>query len=250
MILIKSENEIEKMRRAGSLLARLLDDYIPNLLKDGISGYDVEKYVNEYIAKHGGTASFKGYHEYPYAICFSVNEEVIHGFPTKKKVLKNGDMVSIDIGFSLDGYIADSARTYKIGNISDVEQKLMDITKQSLYDAIKIAVAGNRVGDIGNAVQTLVEENGFSVIRDFVGHGVGRKLHEDPQIPNFGSKGKGPLLRKNMTIAIEPMVAIGDYNVEVLEDGWTVVTADNSKTAHFEHTLLITDNEPEILTSL
>ncbi|BBE30918.1 methionine aminopeptidase [Tepiditoga spiralis] len=250
MIIIKTEKEIEMMRRAGAKLARLLDDLILGVIKDGASAYDVEMFVLDYMKKINVIPTFKGYADFPYATCISVNEEVIHGFALKEKVFKNGDLVSIDCGLTYEGYIADSARTFIIGDVSEKEKKLVEVTKKSLYLGIEQAVPGNRIGDIGNAVQKYVEQHGFSVIRDFVGHGVGRKLHEDPQVPNFGRPNSGALLRKNMTIAIEPMVAMGNYEVEVLDDGWTTVTKDRSKAAHFEHSIVITENGPEILTSL
>ncbi|MGM0640197.1 MAG: type I methionyl aminopeptidase [Thermotogota bacterium] len=248
MIIIKTDKEIYKMRRAGEYLARLLDVHLPTLIKQGNNAEQVEKFVLKYIKEIGGIPTFKGYYDYPYAINMSINEEIIHGFPTKQKIFKDGDIVSVDCGITLDGYIADSARTYYVGEIKEEEKKLIDTTYEALMVGIKNAIIGNRVGDISNAIQTYVENRGFSVIRDFVGHGVGRKLHEDPQVPNFGKAGKGPKLRKNMTLAIEPMVAAGDYKVEILEDGWTTVTKDRSKAAHFEYTIVIKEEGPEILT--
>jgi methionyl aminopeptidase len=247
MIIIKTDKEIEKMRRAGEHLARLLDVHLPQIIKQGNNAEQIEEFVLDFIEEIGGTPTFKGYFDYPYATNVSVNEEVIHGFPTKDKIFKNGDIVSVDCGITLDGYIADSARTYYIGEINKEEKKLIDTTYEALMVGIEKAIIGNRVGDISNAIQTYVEDKGFSVIRDFVGHGVGRKLHEDPQVPNFGKEGKGPKLRKNMTLAIEPMVSMGGYKVQILEDGWTTVTRDRSKSAHFEYTIVITEEGPEIL---
>jgi methionyl aminopeptidase len=250
MIIIKTDQEIEMMRRAGKKLARLLDALLPEIVKEGVNGESIEKYVLEYMEKEDAIPTFKGYNGYKYAINFSVNEEVVHGFPLRSKVLKNGDIVSVDCGLTYKGYIADSARTYIIGQVSEREKELVEATKESLYIGIKKAVVGNTIGDIGHEVQTYIESKGFSVIREYVGHGVGRKLHEDPQIPNYGRQGRGPKIRKNMTLAIEPMVSMGSYEVDILEDGWTAVTRDRSKAAHFEHTIAVTENGPEILTQL
>ncbi|MGY4686804.1 type I methionyl aminopeptidase [Petrotoga sp. DB-2] len=250
MIIIKTDQEIEMMRRAGKKLARLLDALLPEIVKEGVNGESIEKYVLEYMEKEDAIPTFKGYNGYKYAINFSVNEEVVHGFPLRSKVLKNGDVVSVDCGLTYKGYIADSARTYIIGQVSEREKELVEATKESLYMGIKKAVVGNTIGDIGHEVQTYIESKGFSVIREYVGHGVGRKLHEDPQIPNYGRRGRGPKIRKNMTLAIEPMVSMGSYEVDILEDGWTAVTRDRSKAAHFEHTIAVTENGPEILTQL
>ncbi|PNR91896.1 methionine aminopeptidase [Petrotoga sp. HWH.PT.55.6.1] len=250
MIIIKTDQEIEMMRRAGKKLARLLDALLPEIVKEGVNGERIEKYVLEYMEKEDAIPTFKGYNGYKYAINFSVNEEVVHGFPLRSKVLKNGDIVSVDCGLTYKGYIADSARTYIIGQVSEREKELVEATKESLYMGIKKAVVGNTIGDIGYEVQTYIESKGFSVIREYVGHGVGRKLHEDPQIPNYGRQGRGPKIRKNMTLAIEPMVSMGSYEVDILEDGWTAVTRDRSKAAHFEHTIAVTENGPEILTQL
>lgn len=250
MIIIKTDQEIEIMRRAGEKLARLLDALIPEIIKEGVNGETLENYVLKYMEKEDAIPTFKGYNGYKYAINFSVNEEVVHGFPLKNKVLKNGDIVSIDCGLTYKGYIADSARTYIIGEVSQKEKELVEATKKSLYLGIKKAVLGNKIGDIGNEIQSYIEGKGFSIIREYVGHGVGKRLHEDPQIPNYGTSGRGPKLRKNMTIAIEPMVAMGNYEVELLEDGWTAVTSDKSKAAHFEHTIAITEEGPIILTEL
>lgn len=250
MIIIKTDQEIEMMRRAGKKLARLLDALLPEIVKEGVNGESIEKYVLEYMEKEDAIPTFKGYNGYKYAINFSINEEVVHGFPLRSKVLKNGDIVSVDCGLTYKGYIADSARTYIIGQVSEKEKELVEATKESLYMGIKKAVVGNTIGDIGYEVQTYIESKGFSVIREYVGHGVGRKLHEDPQIPNYGRQGRGPKIRKNMTLAIEPMVSMGSYEVDILEDGWTAVTRDSSKAAHFEHTIAVTENGPEILTQL
>ncbi|POZ88899.1 MULTISPECIES: type I methionyl aminopeptidase [Petrotoga] len=250
MIIIKTDEEIDMMRRAGKKLALLFDALLPEIVKEGVNGESIEKYVLEYMEKEDAIPTFKGYNGYKYAINFSLNEEVVHGFPLKSKVLKNGDVVSIDCGLTYKGYIADSARTYIIGQVPEKEKELVEATKESLYMGIKKAVAGNSIGDIGHEIQTYIENKGFSVIREYVGHGVGRKLHEDPQIPNYGKQGRGPKIRKKMTLAIEPMVSMGSYEVDILEDGWTAVTRDRSKAAHFEHTIAVTENGPEILTQL
>jgi methionyl aminopeptidase len=250
MIIVKTQIEIEKMRRAGEKLARLLDELIPSMIKEGNTGDKLEEFCLKYIENSGGVPTFKGYNGYPYAINLSINEEVIHGFPLKSKIFKSGDIISVDCGITLDGYIADSARTYYVGDLTQREKELIKVTEESLYIGIEKAIKDNKIGDISNAIQTHVEGYGFSIIRDFVGHGVGRKLHESPQIPNYGFSGRGQKIRQNMTFAIEPMVSMGDYELEILEDGWTAVTVDKSKCAHFEHTVLITENGPEILTKL
>ncbi|MDY6896192.1 MAG: type I methionyl aminopeptidase [Thermotogota bacterium] len=250
MIIIKTDQEIEMMRRAGKKLARLLDALLPEIVKEGVNGESIEKYVLEYMEKEDAIPTFKGYNGYKYAINFSINEEIVHGFPLRSKVLKNGDIVSIDCGLTYKGYIADSARTYIIGQVPEKEKELVEATKESLYMGIKNAVVGNTIGDIGHEIQTYIESKDFSVIREYVGHGVGRKLHEDPQIPNYGRQGRGPKIRKNMTLAIEPMVSMGSYELDILEDGWTAVTRDRSKAAHFEHSIAVTENGPEILTQL
>jgi len=250
MIIIKTEREIEIMRRAGIKLARLLDEIIPGLIKPGVSAAYVEQKVNEYMDKEKCIPSFKGYGGFPYATCMSLNEEIVHGFALDTKIFKDGDIISVDCGVTLEGYVADSARTYLVGNVSEDIKKLVKVTEESLYEGIKAVKPGNRIGDIGYAVESYVKPYGYGVIRDYVGHGVGRKLHEDPQIPNYGTPSKGPVMRKNMTLAIEPMISLGDYRVEILEDNWTAVTLDKSPAAHFEHTVLVTDNGAEIITKL
>ncbi|GAB6188386.1 type I methionyl aminopeptidase [Marinitoga arctica] len=249
MILVKTQSEVDKMRRAGKQLAMLFEK-IKDLVVEGSNAYEVEKFVNTYMKEKGFIPTFKGYAGFPYATCISVNEEIVHGFPLKEKIFKNGDIVSIDMGLTLDGYIADAARTFMIGKVDEKVKKLVEVTEKSFWIGIEQAVPGNRIGDISNAIQTYVESFGFSIIKEYVGHGVGRKLHEDPQIPNYGPKGKGPIIRKGMTFAIEPMVSMGDWKVKVLEDGWTAISADKSITAHYENTLVITENGPEVLTIL
>jgi len=230
-ILIKTRTEIEKMRASGRIL-RQVHDAIAPLVVPGASTMDLEKAANAKIASFpGATAAFKGYHGYPAALCTSVNAEVVHGIPNEKRVLKEGDVLSIDCGVILDGFYSDAA-----------------VTKASLDAAIQCAVVGGRLGDIGAAVQEMCEAQGFGVVREFVGHGIGRSMHEDPQVPNFGARGKGPRLKEGMVLAIEPMINAGGAEVRVLKDGWTAVTVDGSYSAHFEHTVAITKDGPDILT--
>ena len=209
---------------------------------------DISEFVEKRIESHGMTPTFKGYGGFPAAACVSVNEEVIHGIPSKKRVLKEGDIVSIDVGATFKGYNSDAARTYPVGAISDEDRRLIDVTRQSFFEGIKYAMEGYRIGDIGHAVQQYAESFGMGVIRDYTGHGTGSKLHEDPFIPNYGKAGKGAKIERNMTLAIEPMLALGTYEVRVLGNEWTVVTTDGKKSAHYENTILVTDGEPEIMT--
>lgn len=249
MITIKSKSQIQKLRDAGRIVAQthqLLKEHI----KEGITTYELDYLAEKYIRKCRAIPSFKGYGGFKGSICASLNSVVVHGIPSKDVVLKNGDIISIDIGAFYNGYHGDSAKTHAVGEISEVDKKLIEVTRQSFYEGIKNAVVGNRLSDISHAVQVYVEKNGFSVIRDYVGHGVGEKLHEDPQIPNYGNPGRGPRLQEGMVIAVEPMVAIGTYKVKVLQDGWTAVMLDGKNAAHYEHTLTITDGEPELLTIL
>ena len=246
MIIIKSEREIKLIREACRLTALALD-YVESLIKPGITTGELDRLTEEFIRKNNGLPAFKGYHGYPASICASVNDVVIHGIPGNL-MLKEGDIIGVDLGVIYRGYYGDSARTFPVGEVSENAKRLMEITKRALMEGIKKAVPGNRVGDISNAVQTVAESAGYSVVREFVGHGVGKKLHEEPAIPNFGRPGIGPELKPNMTIAIEPMINEGDWHVKVLEDGWTVVTVDGSLSAHFEHTILITEEGNEILT--
>lgn len=246
MIIQKSKREIEKMRRAGRLVAET-HAFLKTLIKPGITTKELDKAAEKFIREHNGIPAFKGYHGFPGSICASINEVVVHGIPGLKR-LKDGDIISIDIGTIVDGYYGDGAKTYPVGEISDEAKKLIDITKESFYEGIKFAKTGYRLSDISHAIQSFVEKNGFSVVRDFVGHGIGQEMHEDPQIPNFGLPGNGPRLRSGMVLAIEPMVNIGNYHVKVLSDNWTAVTVDGKLSAHYEHTVLITDEEPELLT--
>jgi len=246
MILIKSPNEIEAMRRAGAVVATFFEEVAP-LIRPGVTTGDLEEFADEYIRRCGVNTAFKGYMGYPAHLCASLNNEVIHGIPSKKRVVKDGDILSIDFGIKKDGFYGDAARTFAVGNVDHVSARLLEVTIKSLYAGIEAARPGNRIGDISSAVQQLVEAAGFSVVRDFVGHGIGQSMHEEPQVPNFGVPGTGPVLYPGMTIAIEPMVNAGRYDVKVLSDGWTTVTVDGSRSAHFEHTIVITESGSEIL---
>jgi len=246
-IIIKTEGQIEKMRKAGQIL-KCLDRILQDEIKPGITTLYLDKMAEDYIRSQGATPSFKGYGGFPGSICTSVNDVVIHGIPSKRKLVA-GDIISIDMGAYIDGYHSDCARTYGVGEISDENQKLIDVTKQSFFEGIKFAKAGNHLFEISSAIQKHVEDNGFAVVRDFVGHGIGTSLHEDPAVPNYKQIGRGPLLQKGMVIAIEPMVTIGTYKVRVLEDDWTTVTADGLNAAHYENTVYITDGKPELLTN-
>ncbi len=246
-ILIKTAVEIDKMRASGRIL-REVHRAIQPVVRPGATTMDLENAAAAKIAEFGVQAAFKGYHGYPAALCTSINEEVVHGIPNPKRVLNEGDIVSIDCGVILDGFYSDAAVTYAIGTPSEQTKRLLDITRASLDAAIQQAQPGGRLGDISAAVQELCEAQGFGVVRDFVGHGIGRSMHEDPQVPNFGPRGKGPRLKAGMVLAIEPMINAGKPEVRVLKDGWTAVTVDGSYSAHFEHTVAITNNGPVILT--
>lgn len=248
MIILKTEREIEKMREAGRLVAET-HAFLKNLIKPGLTTKELDEAAEEFILKHNATPAFKGYNGFPGSICASINEEVVHGIPGLKK-LKDGDIISIDIGTIVDGYYGDAAKTYAVGNISNEAQSLIEVTRQSFYEGIKYAKPGYRLSDISHAIQSYVEKHNFSVVRDFVGHGIGQSMHEDPQIPNFGLPNKGPRLKPGMVLAIEPMVNAGTYHVKVLGDNWTVVTLDGKYSAHYEHTIAITEDDPLILTSL
>lgn len=245
-ITIKTENQIAKMRRAGQLLAKT-EELIAKAIAPGVTTAYLDQLAEDYIRSQGGIPSFKGYGGFPATLCTSVNEEVVHGIPGKR-ILKEGDILSVDMGCILEGYHGDMARTYAVGEISAEAKKLIEVTKQSFFEGIKFAKEGNHLNDIGSAIQKYVEENGFSVVRAYVGHGIGKELHEAPEIPNFRTLSKGVQLKKGMTLAIEPMVNVGDYNVRLLKDGWTTVTKDGKYAAHYENTILITDGAPEILT--
>lgn len=245
-VTIKSEHEIELMREAGKILA-VVHDEMAKIIRPGISTMDVNRKGEEVIRSYGCIPSFLNYNGFPAAICVSVNDEVVHGIPSKKRILQEGDIVSLDAGVIYQGYHSDSARTHAVGEISEEDQRLIDITKQSFYEGIRYAKAGSHLYEISKAIQDFVEANGYSVVRDLVGHGIGKNLHEAPQIPNFKPIGRGMALRPGMTLAIEPMVNAGEYEVWVLEDDWTVVTRDSTKSAHYENTVLITEGEPELL---
>ncbi|NQU10893.1 type I methionyl aminopeptidase [bacterium] len=246
MIKIKSAREIERMRQACQAAARALDG-VAGLIQPGVTTAELNDLAGRLIAAEGGTSPFLGYKGFPGHICVSVNEEVVHGIPGPRRV-QYGDIVSLDVGIILGGFVGDNATTVAVGVVAERTRRLLGMTEQALAAGIDQARAGRRVGDISAAVQGLVEADGFSVVREFVGHGVGRKMHEEPQIPNFGVAGKGPKLRPGMTLAIEPMINAGLSAVTVLQDGWTVVTRDGSPSAHFEHTVLVTDGPAEILT--
>lgn len=245
-ITIKTENQIAKMRRAGQLLAKT-EELIAKAIAPGVTTAYLDQIAEDYIRSQGGIPSFKGYGGFPATLCTSINEEVVHGIPGKR-ILKEGDILSVDMGCILEGYHGDMARTYAVGEISAEAKKLIEVTKQSFFEGIKFAKEGNHLNDIGSAIQKYVEKNGFSVVRAYVGHGIGKELHEAPEIPNFRTLSKGAQLKKGMTLAIEPMVNVGDYNVRLLKDGWTTVTKDGKNAAHYENTILITDGAPEILT--
>ena len=247
MIVLKTSRELSKMREAGRISSRALR-LAGEVVEPGVTTAEIDRLVRQYIEKEGATPSFLGYGGFPASACISVNNQVIHGIPSKKHVLKEGDIVSIDIGAYYNGYHGDNAWTFPCGEISKEAQALLDATRESLFEGIKMAKAGNRIGDIASAVQQYVEARNYSVVRDFVGHGVGAKLHEDPSVPNFGTPGRGVRLLPGMTIAIEPMINAGTYEVRVLEDQWTTVTADGKISAHFEHTIAITPEGPQILT--
>ena len=249
MIVIKNSEQQTLMQTAGRITAEAME-VARELIRPGVSTKHIDTKIRHYIEKCGATASFLGYGGFPGAACISLNHEVIHGIPSEKKILKEGDIVKIDVGARYRGYNGDMARTYPVGKVSDEALRLISVTEQSFYEAMKVAIPNNRVGDIGAAVEGFVISNGFSIVRDFVGHGVGADLHEEPEVPNFGRAGRGPRLYPGMTLAIEPMVNAGAYSVQVQRDGWTVVTADGSLSAHYENSVLITDGCPIILTKL
>ncbi|NLN55405.1 MAG: type I methionyl aminopeptidase [Clostridiales bacterium] len=246
MITIKSPAELEIMRDAGKITA-LAREEGSLMVKEGVTTRQIDKKIREVIARHNATPSFLGYNGFPAAACVSVNEEVIHGIPSNR-VLNAGDIVKIDVGAIYKGYQGDCAATIPVGNVAPETEKLIQVTKESFFKALEKAVTSNRIGDIGNAVEEYATRFGFSVVRDFVGHGIGRQMHEEPSIPNFGRPGHGVLLREGMTLAIEPMINQGTWKVRVLNDGWTVVTLDGKLSAHYENTVAITSNGPEILT--
>ena len=247
MIVIKSKREIDLMREPCKVTAEILRD-LETYIKPGMTTQDINDYVENRIAHYKMKPTFKGYGGFPAGACVSVNEEVIHGIPSSKRVLKEGDIVGVDTGATYRGYNSDAARTFAVGEISAEAQKLIDVTRESFFEGIKYAMEGYRIHDIGHAVQVYAEKNGMGVIRDYTGHGTGSKLHEDPQIPNYGNAGTGARIKEGMTLAVEPMLSLGTYDVRVLSNDWTVVTLDGKLSAHYENTILVTDGEPEILT--
>ncbi|HEX2600225.1 MAG TPA: type I methionyl aminopeptidase [Terriglobales bacterium] len=246
-IVCKSRAEIEKMRRSGHIVREVLE-HVRGLVAPGVSTMDLERAAEKKIEEAGAKPAFKGYFDYPCVLCTSINQEIVHGIPSEKRVLKAGDIVSIDCGVVLDGYYGDAAITVPVVEVSPELTKLLEITEASLYRGIEAARVGNTVGDVGAAVQELVEANGFSVVREFVGHGIGTRLHEEPQVPNFGTRGHGARLREGMVLAIEPMVNFGKPGTRLLSDKWTAVTEDGSHSAHFEHCVAVTEDGPLILT--
>jgi methionyl aminopeptidase len=247
MIVLKTGRELQRMREAGRISARALR-LAGQAVEPGVTTLEIDRIVRQYIESQGATPSFLGYGGFPASACISVNQQVIHGIPSKKTVLRRGDIVSIDIGACFNGFHGDNAWTFPCGDVSSEAQALMDATRESLFAAIQLARPGNRIGDIASTVQRYVEARNYSVVRDFVGHGVGAKLHEDPSVPNFGTPGRGVRLLPGMTIAIEPMINAGGHQVRILGDRWTTVTADGSLSAHFEHTVAVTPDGPQILT--
>ena len=247
MIIIKSKQEIDIMREAGKVTGQVLKE-LETFIKPGVSTKDIDSFVENFIRDKGMIPSFKGLYDFPASACVSVNEEVVHGIPSADRILREGDIVSVDVGTTYKGYASDAARTYGVGEISEDAQKLIDAAKDSFFAGMEFCKVGCRLSDISHAIQTKAEGEGFSVIRDYVGHGIGRDMHEDPQIPNFGKPGRGPRLTEGMVFAIEPMIAQGSYETDVLLDDWTVVTVDGKLSAHYENTVVITDGEPELLT--
>ncbi len=247
MIVLKTGRELKVMREACRISAEALR-LAGNAVEPGVTTAELDRIAENYILSQGAVPNFKNYEGYPATACISINNEVIHGIPSKKRVIRSGDIVSIDLGAKFEGYHGDNAATFACGEISDEAKRLMDTTRESLYKGIEAAVCGGRLGDIGHSVQQYVEQRGYSVVRQFVGHGIGTELHEAPEVPNYGIPGRGIRLMPGMTLAIEPMVNAGHYDVKVMPDGWTVLTKDGSLSAHFEHTIVITPDGPQILT--
>lgn len=247
MIVLKSPREIELMRQGGRILAGVVE-MLGELVRPGLSTLEIDEEVEAYITRRGARPAFKGYRGFPATVCVSINEEIVHGIPSAHRRLKEGDIVGLDLGCIVEGYYADCAVTVPIGEVPPAVQKLLDVTRESLELALAECRPGRRLGDVSHTVQRHVEAHGLSVVRAFVGHGIGRALHEDPQVPNFGDPGRGPVLRPGMVLAIEPMVTMGSWEVKILDDGWTAVTQDGSLAAHFEHTVAVTENGPDVLT--
>ena len=249
MIVLKTTRELGLMKEACVIAAGALKA-AGAAVEPGVSTEEINRIAHNFIVKSGAIPTFKGYNEYPAATCISINDEVIHGIPNKKRIIRAGDIVSIDVGATFNGYVGDNAATFAAGDISPEAQRLCDTTRESLYEGIRMAVAGGRIGDIGSTIQRYCEERGFSVVREFTGHGVGKQMHEDPSVPNFGTPGRGVRLLPGMTIAIEPMINMGGAGIRQLPDGWTIKTRDGSLSAHFEHTVAITSDGPVILTKI
>jgi methionyl aminopeptidase len=248
VISLKTAEEIDAIARAGAILAALFDAIVPEI-RPGVSTADLDLFGENFIMSHpGATPSFKGLYGFPASLCISINHEVVHGIPSTKRILQEGDIVSVDAGVSLNGWYADAARTYAVGDVDAVSEVLMRVTHEALQAGIAMAVAGNHLGDVGSAIQGVAETAGFTVVRDLVGHGIGRDPHEEPQVPNFGKPGKGLVLQPGLVLAIEPMVNAGTPAVRTLSDRWTVVTADKKRSAHFEHTVAVTEDGPKVLT--
>lgn len=248
MIIIKSPREIEHLKRSNLIVAEVFAT-LKKAVRPGITTKELDQITEKIILSRGALPAFKGYRGFPASLCVSINDEVVHGIPGQRR-LKEGDLVSLDVGVNLNGYFGDGAITLPVGEVDPEARRLLEVTEKALYIGIEKAEIGNRLSDISSAIQVWVESHGFSVVRDFVGHGIGRDLHEEPQIPNFGSPHQGPRLEKGMVFALEPMVNEGTYEVKILSDGWTVVTADGKRSAHFEHTIAITDGKAEILSTL
>jgi methionyl aminopeptidase len=247
MIIIKSDKEIKGIKESSKILS-LTFEYINDIIKEGMKTKELDRKIEEFIKKNNAYPAFKGYRGFPASSCISINEVVIHGIPDER-LIEKGDIVGIDVGVKYNGFFSDAAYTFGIGELTEEAEKLLSVTKTALYNAIQEMKKDNRVGDISNAIQKTAEDAGFNVVRDFVGHGVGKNLHEDPAVPNFGEKGVGARLKKGMTIAVEPMINAGSHEVKILGDNWTVITGDGKLSAHFEHTILISEAEPEILTN-
>ncbi|WP_035292501.1 type I methionyl aminopeptidase [Clostridium sp. KNHs214] len=246
MIIIKNNSEIEYMRRAGKVVGDTLA-ILEDVVKPGITTKDLDRIAEDYISKQGAKPSFKGYYGFPASLCTSINEEVVHGIPSDR-VLQEGDIISVDCGAILNNYHGDAARTFAVGNISDDAKKLIQVTRECFFKGVEYAKVGNRLTDISHSIQLYAESFGYSVVREYVGHGIGREMHEDPEVPNYGREGRGPKLTHGMMLAIEPMINLGEYHVETTPNGWTVVTVDGKLSAHYENTVAILDEGPEILT--
>lgn len=246
MIVLKSAREIENMKEAGKLLASV-HKKLSKIIKPGVTTWEIDQFVEDYLMKHGATPQQKGYRDYKYATCASINDEVCHGFP-RKEALKDGDIVTVDMVVNLNGALADSAWSYAVGNVSEQAQKLLEVTKEALYRGIAASIPGNRIGDIGHAIQSYVEAEGFSVVREFIGHGIGAVIHEKPDVPHYGLPGRGPRIKEGMVFTIEPMVNIGEWKTKMDHNGWTARTVDGELSAQYEHTIAITKDGPVILT--